>query len=702
MNIETVWLLLQISTVLGLAWGVGVMFQDRYPQAVARTSLVGMIGAVLVLCVAGMGIELPWSFSLEHLLQQFQEATDQATVTSDDSLASTSIARQPPNGDAVSLHFLSRMSAEVTSWLRNSSTSTPSWLQQVQGWGLALAWLICIAAMLRLMLGIVAGCMMFRTSDAIDAAGWSPAMRSLWSRNGFSQSYQLRISRLVKSPCIHMLFPRTIFLPVGALQWSEVEITTALAHEMAHHRRRDSRFRLISELCWVLLAYHPLALLLRRQQAFCEELSADLDAAEYIGNREQYRLGLSRLCLRLDQAAAPTQAWISFGLGVLGLSSGLIRRIKMLQKNRLGQNRTNRRFALAVMTGLTLATVTVGGWRLRADEPQPQGKNDSPKATLFQRSTEFTPTGLNPSEAIITLRPAEAAKNPALKALLALAQSSANSFLQNNNGVTAISLQEVGLNLAEVQELQLIPQVVLEQTEITAGEPTSDKDFSLSVGAKQFYIHAAQAVDWPRLIESIPPAMLGTQPAQLKQIAASFSAGEELLVESGEANGGQVTPSDRLLKLHEQVGGGVIAAVLPAPDVSRFMARLQQFSAEDQEVLKALSEIKELAIGADVVEGSTVMHIRGVITANDQTTSSDLLASINKQHQSIIEKMEAEDGASPATQVLKRLEFRAAEHRHLGSVVTFKIEVDPVLMFGGALLPGGSPRSANLPADSRQ
>lgn len=115
-----------------------------------------------------------------------------------------------------------------------------------------------------------------------------------------------------------------ILLPVTFREWSAEELRLVLAHELAHVKAADFRWRLVAEIVHVLHAYQPLVHVLHHRLMLEQELAADRAAAELCGGSAIYLRTLSRLALRSDiRSERTTFAPV--------LTGHLSRRIEMLQ-----------------------------------------------------------------------------------------------------------------------------------------------------------------------------------------------------------------------------------------------------------------------------------------------------------------------------------------------------------------------------------
>ena len=63
----------------------------------------------------------------------------------------------------------------------------------------------------------------------------------------------------LRGPVAAGIFRKAIYVPAAWKSWPEDQRKMVLAHELAHHRRRDPLWRLCAELARAALWYHPLA-----------------------------------------------------------------------------------------------------------------------------------------------------------------------------------------------------------------------------------------------------------------------------------------------------------------------------------------------------------------------------------------------------------------------------------------------------------
>jgi beta-lactamase regulating signal transducer with metallopeptidase domain len=134
-------------------------------------------------------------------------------------------------------------------------------------------------------------------------------------------------SPTISSPAVIGVIRPLVLLPVAREGWTESQLAAALAHELAHVKRRDYLWRMAASVARAMHYFHPLVHLLTRRLALVQELATDRLAASAVGGTTSYVHALSTLALRLDDQtrlrAEP--------LALPALSTNLMRRISMLR-----------------------------------------------------------------------------------------------------------------------------------------------------------------------------------------------------------------------------------------------------------------------------------------------------------------------------------------------------------------------------------
>ncbi len=161
-----------------------------------------------------------------------------------------------------------------------------------------------------------------------------------------------------------------ILLPSGFFEGtSEQDALAALAHEMAHVRRRDFVRALLVEAVLLPVSYHPLLRLLRRRLALTRELACDELAVAALFEPRAY----ARSLLALAQAIVARPARSLFTLGVADAPDLEVRMKRLLQRRpRLGTARSR------LLLTLAIALVGAAAWTaaLFSVSARAQGKGD--------------------------------------------------------------------------------------------------------------------------------------------------------------------------------------------------------------------------------------------------------------------------------------------------------------------------------------
>jgi beta-lactamase regulating signal transducer with metallopeptidase domain/regulation of enolase protein 1 (concanavalin A-like superfamily) len=198
------------------------------------------------------------------------------------------------------------------------------------------------------------------------------ACRREAKRLGVRRLPRLLLSLQVDSPLLAGIWRPAIVLPARLEAFDAHELRLMLAHELAHHRRRDLAWNWLPTIARVIFFFHPLVwLLVRRwsesQEAACDEL--------LIQKRLTYPVEFGHLLLKLAaREPLPTRSALTTAC-VLGAFHNLERRVTAMSCVR---PYSLRRLVIAVSV---VALIVVSGlipWRLAprtavADEAEPAG-----------------------------------------------------------------------------------------------------------------------------------------------------------------------------------------------------------------------------------------------------------------------------------------------------------------------------------------
>ena len=184
------------------------------------------------------------------------------------------------------------------------------------------------------------------------------ACRQEAQRIGVRHPPRLLLSARVDSPLLAGIWRPAIVLPGGLEAFEARELRLMLAHELAHHRRRDLAWNWLPTIVRVLFFFHPLVwLMVRRwseaQEAACDELLIQRRLAQPV----EYGCLLLKLAAReplLSRSALATA-------GVLGAFRNLERRVTAMSRVR---PYSLRRLALAASVFALIAASGLVPWRL--------------------------------------------------------------------------------------------------------------------------------------------------------------------------------------------------------------------------------------------------------------------------------------------------------------------------------------------------
>jgi hypothetical protein len=172
------------------------------------------------------------------------------------------------------------------------------------------------------------------------------------------------------------LFRPTIVLPAGLIEQVPADqLSWLLAHETAHLRRGDPRVCWLFTLLAVLFYPFPWFWSLRGRLRLDQEYLADAEAVE-VGSRVEYAEFLLQWTTRAASRRVPAA-----GVGVLGRSSDLFRRISMLLRGQPSvETRSPRLWSLVVGPALLAVAILAAGVGFDASAaPVPEGKQPEPK-----------------------------------------------------------------------------------------------------------------------------------------------------------------------------------------------------------------------------------------------------------------------------------------------------------------------------------
>jgi len=118
-----------------------------------------------------------------------------------------------------------------------------------------------------------------RSAASLDVSPLGGMVRAMGAQMGLDAMPRLVESSMVTAPMVVGLWQSTIILPVGFTNhFSDSEVRMAIAHELAHIRRRDLVAGLIPTICQLLFFFLPPVWLALREWSLEREAACDADA----------------------------------------------------------------------------------------------------------------------------------------------------------------------------------------------------------------------------------------------------------------------------------------------------------------------------------------------------------------------------------------------------------------------------------------
>ncbi|MFO0979341.1 MAG: DUF1559 domain-containing protein [Planctomycetaceae bacterium] len=168
--------------------------------------------------------------------------------------------------------------------------------------------------------------------------------------------------------------------------WTQEQLRSVLAHEIAHVTRGDFVTSLIAQMGLILHFYHPLVHWLVQQLRLEQELAADALAAQVVGGSRIYLCSIGELALTStrEQVSWPAHAF-------LPTRRTFLRRIEMLRDLKLFSGHTSRGVRTASLLAVLAVTACVAGLR----PPESVAQNAPARRTA--------PAGLGPGETLVAV-----------------------------------------------------------------------------------------------------------------------------------------------------------------------------------------------------------------------------------------------------------------------------------------------------------
>lgn len=248
---------------------------------------------------------------------------------------------------------------------------------------LALLW-IAVSLILLVRLAAAAGILARLRRSALAAEPESlELLRGLAKKFGVRPP-ELWRSAFISSACLAGIWRPVILLPEEAMP---LPLREVLAHELAHLRRRDCFWKLLSQIAKAVFFFQPLLWLVsRRMEATAEEVCDDV-VVELGAEPATYA---SRLVDLAEQSLKPINA----GVGIVRIRSLLETRVRrILEPSRRHSTTLGRKLSMAVLSGGIAATL-VAGLIGATDRPQAGAASGDPLAPGANAASQGTLRGV--------------------------------------------------------------------------------------------------------------------------------------------------------------------------------------------------------------------------------------------------------------------------------------------------------------------
>ncbi len=623
----------QITLLLALTSVCARCAIARSPQLTSTICLIGLSLAAVVIPLALL--PLP---RLVLDLSQTVQPTANKSIANDQLNPNSSPMEQTTAADGSRLigwdlkRWIDRLQRVDGEQFSNSLRLTTFFLL---AWGVTIA-LGCV----RLIIATVAVICLKRTSRDFCDPKLRQALEQWAQLRQSNLSFNLLVSQSIKSPCVTWLRRGDIYLPDDFHQWGADEQMAVLAHEAAHGFRRDAQWRLLSDLVGLLITFHPLTWLLKRQFVFAQELAADREAS-WLMSVDKYQYGLCKLALRMDSQVRESS--VSFGVSVS--TNSLVRRIKMLSscKSRLAVWQ----HCLVVMTFVG-GSVSLALWTARADETIRIAARSAPTTgdaqTLFSRGASRPWDDVGIQSGYCRVLPSTIAKNHTIQIKL--------DEIAQDIGFGGLAC---GVQLS--RDLGTwISSFGVAIKEFPEDQRPDARRYAISAEANRLVLQFSREVDWTEVADKINLKAL--VPHKNEEGLRTFlrQQGVSNTLRPSVSNSSADNDYELAKAIWPLVDGGVTAVVLSLAETHKIDPTYKQIDTPYATWLTVLQNCRFLGAGVDSAFDGTGSQIRLALVPSE-TNSAQAIA---KQVEVAIATTLAAD-ESPASEVEKQLSTSARD-----------------------------------------
>lgn len=620
--------LLQVALVTAVA--LGLLGRVRQWNGSERLRLCqAAFAGVLLLSLLAIIRPLPGDWPGRMTVASSATNSGRETTVSVPSTEADSTANR---GVMISWSQLQDMSRSALSLLgaRTAQAAWPRW----RWWVVAPVALLATLATVRLSLAARRLHTLWRTSRPLTDDSPTAELESLQQRYGLRSPVLLRETSALSQAAVIGWRRPVILLPGDWRDWSAAELRLVLAHELAHIRQGDLRWRWLAEVVLVLHACQPLVYWLHRRLVLEQELAADRTAAEACGGAAAYLKTLSTLALRCDiRPERTTLAPVLTGL--------LLRRVEMLQTREGRTVSTTRLWNWIRPAALCAAIALACGLQLpAAEEPEELGDGKASRvvtaeaterplsepAAAFSRKIEAPLVTPHADGGLLEVHLKEFLSGPAGKVITAdLRRGVLDEMFENIDemiGQTGAAIVRTVLDAIVKNDVETIAADMHIMLAYRPDTP-DDHKHQLSLGARSLRVQMkvsgeltaglpadADAVLQFRGISYVPVSTdVFTSPDKPLRMCAAYPDPGTLVLVFGEEELKHVFPaqpavlSPNAARLRRSVGGGVLTMVLPAASLKRHNLN-DSDEPGDKIANDLLQHAEAAALGVDITPGN--------------------------------------------------------------------------------------------------
>ncbi len=473
-QISVLWWAVQTTVIAGLGLAAAALLTKRRPAAAATAATVA--AAIMIVLTFMLPIKLP-RFGGQHF---------PATVA--DASAAHAEPAEPSSGGRAGVDLtalLDGLFKALNAGARAEAALPPatnSWLIGVISAGLALG-------MFRLAVAVHQVRRLARSQRSVSDEATLRLFDEVKNRLQVAMSVRLCESAALASPAVVGWRRPLVLLPADREGWTEAQLKAALAHELAHVRRRDFLWRITAAASQAIHFLHPLAHVLMRRLALAQELAADRLAVQAVGSWREYVKALTELALRLDRERLHAEPAV-----LPAFSSNLMRRMVML-KFMEGIEPRDRRSIAGAAAALAIVLAGVGSVAVRAaTEDAPANPAASADQGLFKRQPNETRGYFRTDRGAFVVRVHELSERPAFIPVFQLLDRVISEELAALTNAEALKLLKIGPPAVRLERIDFIAGELRTKLKPKTGEAESERG-QFTVGCEDFVVRFVDEVD---------------------------------------------------------------------------------------------------------------------------------------------------------------------------------------------------------------